>query len=139
MAYSGESGLAREIRQELADTILGVKDETRLVGILKEKLKQLHEKYYSNAPRNEKTEITILLAVWVSEKWKLYCAWGSRFYRVERYELLGMGRDTGNAIFDPLYDSKFSIQQTGTLAAYGLSIIKKYVQGCGGEISDHSI
>jgi hypothetical protein len=62
----------------------------------------------------------------------LYCVRGSDFYLVDNYELLGIGFDTGKAVFEPLFKSGMTVWETKFLAAYGLSIIKKYVDGCGG-------
>jgi len=134
MAYSGDTGTAKEISEELRSVISDTSQIDQLAKNLKTALKKLHAEHFSHAPRAEKVELTALIAFPDSqENWKLYCAWGNRFFPVDAYQPLGMGTDTANAVWQPLYSTSLSVQETAILAAYGLGIIKRFVEGCGGK------
>jgi Proteasome subunit len=133
MAYAGNVPIAKEVKERLQQTVADTVEASQLIGNIKMELKELHTDYFSKAPQKEKDAVTALFCMFADQEWKLYCAWGNRFYPVDRFELLGVGIDTGNAVLEPLYRPELRVEEIAALAAYGLNILKKFVPGCGGE------
>jgi 20S proteasome alpha/beta subunit len=132
IGYSGDVAATKEIREELEKEVADNRDSPSLHTALKAKIKQIHKEQFTLAPKNEKTILSLLLVIHEQNKWKLYCTSGGNFFPVDGYQLLGIGHDTGRAVFEPLYSLDLTMQETKNLAAYGLGIVKRYVQGCGG-------
>lgn len=134
MAYAGDVATVKEIKEDVQNTFAETQNPDHLAKNLKTTFKRLHNEHFSKAPRTEKTELQAFIAFPSDDqKWQLYCAWGSKFYPITSYELLGIGTDTGNAIWNPLFNPELCVSEMAVLAADGLGIVKRFVKGCGGK------
>jgi Proteasome subunit len=131
LAYAGDVNFAKELVDIMRNATKG-QEGKNLVDIARNIYRSFYRKHYTEQPKAEKTWATILMTVRDGRAISLFCAEGTHWFKVEEYQLLGVAREQGEAVFKAFYSKTFTNLEVGYMAIYGLRRIKGFVQGCGG-------
>ncbi len=112
---------------------LSIADALKIVRPI---LKTTHEQYVEARPfeYREISRFSLLVAVCaLNESPRLYLASDAAFERVHSFDCVGVGRQLGRYIIEPMFQSSMNINQAVPLAIQALASAKERVDGVGGK------
>jgi Proteasome subunit len=133
LTYTGDSDFVEDLVGDLRRILDRGLTESEALDSIKETYRAFMQKYYTEAPKNEKTAASILVTLRDGARVRLYRGRNRHFTEVQTYSVLGVGQNQGEPLFNPIHHSWLTVNQAAYVMIYALRIIKNFVQGCGGE------
>jgi hypothetical protein len=130
LTYAGSPYFAKELVHELGQALDDAPPSQSPLKTIKATYLAYLDEQFAKSPETETA--SVLVALREGTKVNLYLGSDRHFTQVRGYEVLGIGMEQAEALFNPLHASWMTIYEAIYMAIYALRRVKGFVQGCGG-------